>query len=240
MRNYFIILLTAVFVFASSGLLSKSAASRHRTIVPAPTATPANDSESLLDLSVKEIVIPCPPGYATRGNCPEDQLINVKTHGINPLERKNIYKYKVTGGRVLGGGKDVRWDLTNTRPGTYQMTVSVSDGKNTREATETITVRECDCGGDCFCPTISVSGNQNTGNDEVISFTIDITGGTAAGDITRNWTVSQGEIISGQGTAAIAVKIDEKMKGEVKASVEVGGLCAACLKTASATVRITK
>ena|SRR5215204_3264773 len=241
MRKYFIILLTAVSLFTSSGLISKSAANRNKLILPVPTATPADSSESLLLLSAKEIIIPCPPGFLNAGECPDGQLIAVKTSGLNPIENKNVYKYEVTGGRILGKGKNVRWDLSKTRPGTYHITVSVSDGKNTREDTETVIVRECFCPSDCFCPALFVVaiGNGKVKAGETVDFSANVSGGSS-GDINYTWTVSQGEIIDGQGTPEIKVKTTGKMSGTVKATVEIDGMCADCAKTASATAKIIK
>jgi len=246
MCKYFIILLTAVSLFPLAGAMSESAASRNRSILPAPTPTPEDNSESLLYLDKREVLIPCPPGYigyVTDRECPEDnRVINVTARRINVDEKRNSYKYTVSGGSVLDEGQNVRWDLTGARPGTYTIKVAITDGVKTKEATETIRVSESDCGGHCDCPTISVTGNRRVKVDEIANFTADVSGGTGGADITYNWTVSQGEIVSGQGTPTINVKITGKIKETVEATVEIGGtgICAECVKTASATAQIIK
>lgn len=204
---------------------------------PSPTPTPSAKAEKI-ELDRREIVIPCAPGIRPRDASvcgDEAKTIQVKTSIANPQNEELMYHYTVSGGQILGSGANVTWDLSGVRPGTY--TIKATIGNST--TTETITVRECDCGGDCFCPTISATGNQNSRNPETFVFEADLTGGTGS-SITYNWTVSQGEIIAGQGTPAITVKIDDKLKGAVKATVEIGGVCEDCLKTASATVKIVK
>ncbi len=57
--------------------------------------------------------------------------------------------------------------------------------------------------------------------------------------LTYNWTVSNGTIVAGQGTAAI--KVDTKgLKGQfITASVEVGGLRYDCTNFSSLTMEVT-
>ena len=239
MRKYFIFLLTAVSLFTLSGLMSEPAASRDRSILPAPTATPA-DASPLLVLDKREVLTPCEPGYRCVEDCDGDMTIVVKAQAVSPAQRKNVYKYSVSGGSVIGEGKNVIWNLSNTKPGTYHITVTVSDGNQTKEATETIVVRNCTptCGL-CDCPEISVSGSQSVEAGEIVTFKANVSGGTG-GDINYKWTVSQGEIIDGQETPEITVLTSREMMGSVKATVEILGLCLDCVKTASAEAQITK
>lgn len=53
-------------------------------------------------------------------------------------------------------------------------------------------------------------------------------------DVTYNWSITAGTIISGQGTARIMVNTEEASGMFVTATVEVGGLPPNCDKTASA------
>ncbi len=99
------------------------------------------------------------------------------------------------------------------------------------------------------CPSITVkveadslasitSGLACPGSD--VTFTADIAGTTRNDQPTFNWTISGGEIISGQGTSTIRVAADDTL-GAVKATVEVGNvstLKAECDHRASATMGI--
>ena len=240
MPKYFIPMFIAISFFASFGFISKSALIQNQTVFITPTITPTDDSASLLYLDRVELKIPAPPGYGCSEKCDDgNMIINVRARGINVKEWKNVYKYKVSGGRVLDEGKNIRWDLAGAKPGTYTITVAVGDGKKIKEATGTIIVRDCDCFVDCSCPTISVAGESEGKAGEIITFTANISGGTA-GDVTYDWTISQGEIVDGQGTPKITVVTSSAMTGTVKATVEIGGMCADCARIQSAITKLTK
>lgn len=93
----------------------------------------------------------------------------------------------------------------------------------------------------CFCPALAVTGGRNITASESLVFTANVAGGTGA-EISYKWTVSQGEIVKGQGTPQIKVKTTPEMTGEITATVEIDGsrLCALCPRTDSETVSITK
>lgn len=54
------------------------------------------------------------------------------------------YSYTVSGGRVIGVGKKVTWDLSGVKPGTYTITAAVDDGCGYcgKTMTKTVTVKE--------------------------------------------------------------------------------------------------
>lgn len=59
-----------------------------------------------------------------------------------------IYNYAVSGGRIVGEGKQVFWDLSGVQPGTYTITAGVDDGCGICGETKTkeVVVKECsDC-----------------------------------------------------------------------------------------------
>ena len=253
MNKIFVFLLVAISLFASLAFSSKTSAGKTQSaFIPSRvTPTPLAKIERI-DLDKKEAVIPCgcfkdnfsPCSLDTNGEIKKGQfLIAVKTFVRNPKNTKFFYEYAVTGGRILGQGGEVLWDLDGFRPGVYTITVSIrgARGISTETRTETVTVRECNCNCPCMCPTITVKGDKNIRASESVDFSAEVLGGTGV-DITYNWTVSQGEIVSGQGTSQIKVKTTQKMTGEIKVSLEIGGsgLCPECPRTASETVGIIK
>jgi len=138
------------------------------------------------------------------------------------------YNYTVSGGRIVGTGANVQWDLSGATPGTYTITTGVDDGCGVcgKTDTQTITIAECaDCRPICNCPTLSVSGPSGvTAPGETMTFTA-----TASGDVTYNWTVSAGTIESGQGTPSITVRTTNDMAGSnVTATVNIGGVQPNC------------
>lgn len=210
--------------------------------VPPPVNIPAN--VTALNLDSTTVTIPCPPGTRSESGCADDASIAVNTVATDAEGDVLTYNYTVSGGRIVGSGANVSWDLTGVRPGTYTITSAVDDGCGVcgTTQTKTITVAECSgCVPICECPTLSVTGPSaavNTG--EPMSFTANVSGGTQT-NVTYNWTVSAGSITSGQGTPSITVDTAGLTGQEVTATVEIGGdICTTCTnRTASASGSIS-
>lgn len=194
-----------------------------------------------VSVSSRKIVIPCRPGTIPREgtSCPDGSTINVGTSVNNPGNEVLTYQHTVSAGRIVGQGANVTWDLSGVRPGTYTITSAVDNGCGYcgKTVTETITVEECDCVPACSCPTLGVSGGGVVNPGDNMYFTANASGGNCS-DISYNWTVSNGTIVSGQGTASITVATTRMMEGQnVTATVEISGscLCADCPRTGSET-----
>lgn len=184
-------------------------------------------------LSKTTISLPCAPGTrSTSGTCSDEMSINVTTAASDVENDQLVYNYTVSGGRVVGSGANVSWDLSGVRAGSYTITAGVDDGCGIcgETKTQTIEVRECpDCVEECSCPTVSVTGPSGTVQlGETMTFTANLNGGNQDAP-TFNWTVSTGTIVEGQGTPTITVST-EGLSGDttVTATVDIGGLCAAC------------
>lgn len=185
-----------------------------------------------VDLSATVITLPCRPGYrSTSGSCNDSvKTISVTTHASDPENDVLTYNYTVSGGRVVGTGANVQWDLSSAQVGTYTITTGVDDGCGVcgKTDTRTIKVQECpDCVviSTCSCPPLSVSGPSGVTNPgDAMTFTA-----SAGGDVTYNWSVSAGTIESGQGTPSISVRTTPDMAGSnVTATVKIGGTDPAC------------
>ncbi|MBX3245385.1 MAG: hypothetical protein KF685_13115 [Acidobacteria bacterium] len=57
-----------------------------------------------------------------------DKKIEVATTAVDPEGDVLTYKYTVTGGRIIGTGSKVIWDLTGVLPGKYTIIAAVDDG----------------------------------------------------------------------------------------------------------------
>lgn len=207
---------------------------------------PANvDSVTLSDT---EITLPCPPGRTSRsGACSDSKTISVATRASDPENDVLTYNYTVSGGRIVGTGANVQWDLSSAQAGTYTIVTGVDDGCGVcgRTDTKTITIRECpDCEAPpptCpDCSSVSVSGPAGvTTAGDTMTFTA-----TASGANSYNWTVTAGTIESGQGTPSITVRTTKEMAGSnVTATVNVGfsgrpANCGPCPGEASDTASI--
>ncbi len=190
-------------------------------------------------LSNTTITLPCPPGQQSRsGQCADgSKTISVATRASDPENDVLTYNYTVSGGRIVGTGANVQWDLSSAQAGTYTIVTGVDDGCGVcgRTDTKTITIRECpDCftpptAPVCNCGTVSVTGPAGTTSPGAsMTFTATATG-QGSSNFTYNWTVSSGTITSGQGTPSITVSTTDAMAGtNVTASVTVGGTQEGC------------
>ena len=181
-------------------------------------------------LSNSTITIGCPPGFRSRsGACNDNRTIGVATSASDPENDVLTYNYTVSGGRIVGSGANVDWDLSGAQPGTYTITTAVNDGCGVcgKTDTRTVTIKACDdCVKICDCPTLSVDGPSGVTNPgSPMSFTANVSGGA---DVTYNWTVSEGTISSGQGTSAITVDTTGLAGRTVTATVNIGGLDPNC------------
>jgi hypothetical protein len=193
---------------------------------------PAN--VTALSVSDTEIVLPCAPGLrpAEGATCDDATTVTVTTTATDAENDVLTYNYTVSGGRIVGTGANVQWDLSGVAPGSYTITAGVDDGCGLCGQTQTQTIRvvECpNCVRPCECATIDVSGPSGiTQPGDAMTFTANVSGGTAS-NLTYNWTVSAGTIESGQGTPSITVRTNRDMANStVTATVNVGGQDPAC------------
>ena len=196
-------------------------------------------------LSDTTITLGCPPGRVPREGtvCNDSASISVATSASDPENDVLTYNYTVSGGRIVGTGANVSWDVGGLAPGTYTITAGVDDGCGLcgKTQTQTITIAECDCVVACSCPTVTVTGPAGvTARGGVMNFTANVSGGTAQ-NITYNWTVSAGTIDSGQGTPSITVTAPSDGTTNVTATVNVGlDVDCDCPKSADANAPISQ
>jgi hypothetical protein len=182
-------------------------------------------------LSDTDVTLPCPPGTrSASGACNDNLTVNVATKASDPENDPLVYNYTVSGGRIIGTGANVQWDLSSTHAGTYTITTGVDDGCGIcgKTNTQTITVRDCpDCKVPCSCPTLTVTGpSEVVRPGQPLTFTANVSGGE---NNTYNWTVSAGTISSGQGSPSITVDTTGLPGGtNVTATVDLGGTDPAC------------
>jgi len=186
-------------------------------------------------VSATTVNLPCAPGQTSQSNtCPDEMNVNVTTAASDVENDQLVYNYTVSGGRIVGSGANVSWDLSGVRPGSYTITAGVDDGCGIcgETKTQTVEVRECpDCIAPCECPTVSVTGPSSTVQPgETMTFTANVSGGSQDTP-TYNWTVDKGTIVEGQGTPTITVSTEGLTDTTLTATVDIGGLCASCPQT---------
>ncbi len=78
----------------------------------------------------------------------EIKIISIETIANDPDNDVLIYQYTVSGGKIIGQGQKVSWDLSGVKPGSYKITAGVDDGCGVcgRTITKSVVVKECpDC-----------------------------------------------------------------------------------------------
>jgi hypothetical protein len=110
-----------------------------------PDSDKANESPNVNDLALNklELKAECP------GTSPTDysrMSVEVESIAEDPEGDVLTYNYTITGGRIVGTGKKIHWNLTGVKPGTYTILAGVDDGCGIcgRTVTKTVTVAECD------------------------------------------------------------------------------------------------
>lgn len=237
-------MLIAVSLFVSFSAISSFAA--HKFIAPTSTPKPKKIAEiEKIELDKTEVIIPCPPGFFKNEFCDDyDMSVNISTFVKNPRNLALSFNYTVSGGKIIGEGKDVIWDLKGVYRGIYTITVSISGKGKVSKTTETRTLKIISCPHcdiQCnVCPNLSISGCGNVKAGENVDFTVNVEPDYPEYSLYK-WTVSEGEIVEGQGTKKITVKTTREMIGKtitVTVSVEKikdSDTCPTCNLSESAT-----
>lgn len=239
----FIVVFLALTIFASIETLSGNSQAckfgRQTRCRPCyrPTENP-NDkiinkspNVSEVELDKAELALPLPVGSPpTHVDYSPEMSVRVATIAADPENDVLTYNYTVSGGRIVGAGSKVLWDLNNVMPGTYTITAGVDDGCGVcgKTVTKTITVLENENAPKCVCSKINIYPLHAIVTTSERIFQVNLTGPQRPG-LTFNWKISEGTIISGQGTRAIKVDPSGDSRGRpLTVTVEVGGLDSDC------------
>lgn len=100
-----------------------------------------------LILSTSEIVSNCSMTDLKRNKTCPDNVKQIAVFAVaEDLEYDTLtYDYKVSGGKIIGQGSKVVWDLSGVKPGTYTITAAVDDGCGFcgTPKTKSVVVKEC-------------------------------------------------------------------------------------------------
>ena len=206
-----------------------------RGLPPPPNQLPSVS----LSASTSSINLPCPEGQSSTSCTPSaSSEVQLTAAATDPDNDTLLYTWSVTGGKLSGEGRAVNWDLSGVNSGTYTATVEVNDGnQHTANASTTVTVAAC-TGCVAPCPNISVSCPGDVDERAPITFNASLTGGASNLMPTYNWSVSAGNITSGQGTSSITVDTAGIGGQTVTATVDIGGADPACSRTASCSTNV--
>ena len=182
----------------------------------------------------ERLVRPCPPGRRPfeGQTVSKDAILSISTTAFDAENDVLTFAYSVSGGSIVGRGSRVDWDLSEVPEGTYTVVVSVDDGSGPLGKTmmKQIAVEDCAGCGLIECPTIAILGPESLEDESV--FTANVIGGSQE-TVRYEWTVIGGEILEGQGTPFITVKIHTRAGGSVTIKISGTDPAAACITSES-------
>ena len=150
------------------------------------------------------------------------------------------YRWTVDGGTLTGKDATASWDLTGARPGTYHAVSNVDEGDDdcAAFASVAVIVLECPPPAPPVCPEVKLSCPDHATEKAPVTFTASLSGGAPGVVATYNWTVSNGHIVSGQGTSSITVDTAGLAGLTISATVDVGGYGIPCPGSCSVSLPI--
>jgi hypothetical protein len=178
---------------------------------------------------------PCANGDSCGDEPSKNFVVHVKAD-LKSASKNVEYRWDVSGGYLMNPGREVDWNLEHLGPGTYLITMTpyVDRSPAGPAITGVMTVASAICICDCFCPTINASGQEKAKNGDVIHFSA----GSSA-DTPFEWAVENGEILDGQGTSSITVRVHRSGSIKmVRATVTINKACPDCQNSAMASTYI--
>jgi hypothetical protein len=180
--------LRTVFIFGASvlGVLLPAVMARHE----ASTGFGGKKPSVVLQASKTVITLPCPPGaYSASRSCPTNVDRQVALTSVAKGFNKPTYAYNVGGGRIIGEGSEVTWDLDDARPGFYRAIVEVQDNKK-HSAQSSVDVKVLTCDDcifhhPCFPLFVSCYEKVNAGTPVTCKVVI---GARSPGSLTFEWS----------------------------------------------------
>lgn len=190
----------------------------------------------VLHASKTSITYPCPPSWhSTSRSCPTTFDMQVPLTTVAKGFSNPTFSYTVGGGRIIGEGSNVTWDLYDAGPGFHRAIVEVQDSKKHRALSSVdIKVGFCD---DCVnsepCPAPVVRCYNEVRAGTPITCKIEIGPRSDPGPLTFEWSARDssggdlGERISARGSY-VSIRTDGLGGQSVTATVEIKGLDPSC------------
>ena len=94
-----------------------------------------------LELDKSELRIPPKSEVEPEQDAGDSNTVAVATTAQDPEDDELTYRYTISGGRIIGAGANVSWDLKGVMPGTYTITAGIDDGCGICGKTMTQTVK---------------------------------------------------------------------------------------------------
>jgi hypothetical protein len=215
-----------VLLLAAFGLVFTSSSAAHRGKPPQQTATPTPPQYQpptiRLDADTQVVTL-CPNAESIA-----NPRVRLKAEAFSPEGKPLRYKWTVTGGSLdRDDAPEVVWDLSNAQSQVYEARVRVESGPVndplcTAFTSTKVYVRNCP-EAKPVCPNVSIYCPDVQRAGAPITFTASVSGGTPDRTPAYNWVVSEGRILTGQGTPTITVDTAGLAGRPITATVEVAG-----------------
>lgn len=103
-----------------------------------------------LTLSKTEIILDCTLSATSGNDCSKDTqsievFVTASHNGFSLDSSEVVFRYQVSGGKILGEGKKIVWDLSGVKAGVYTITAAVDNGCGFCGKTITKEVRVIEC-----------------------------------------------------------------------------------------------
>jgi hypothetical protein len=182
------------------------------------------------------------PNTFVLGLCPsfpEYYIVKLDVKASDPDGDLLTYRYVVSGGRIIGKGPQVDWDLRKTL-GPQKVTVDVSDRRCGKSSSVVVVNVQLRTACDFPCPIISVSCLSRVTEGEVGEFVASISGSERNRQLTYSWSVINGKVIGGRRRNKARIRATGSPGDEITATVSVRGLDPSCSHQASCASTIEK
>jgi hypothetical protein len=227
--------LCALLLASAAFAYTSSQASKKKNTQSQQPAAPQNQPPTITLDADTQVVTLCPDAESI-----SNPRVRLRARGVSPEGKPLRYKWTVSGGRLDGDGTDVIWDLSDAQPGVYNASVTVESGPVdnplcTAFTSTKVVVRTCPPPRP-VCPNVTINCPDVQQAGTPVTFTASVSGGTAGVTPVYNWTVSEGQILSGQGTPTITVDTAGLAGRPITATVEVAGYSLDCRASCQASV----
>jgi hypothetical protein len=223
--NLLRVLILAAVVFMVATSPTQAQKTRRRTAASGPPT---------LSLTAEPNVVRVCEGQAA--------TVQLLAHATAASGNQIRYRWTVDGGSLSGTGATTAWDLTGSRPGTYHAVADVDEGDEYCASFASVGVVVLDCPPPPppppACPEVRISCPDNVTEKAPVTFSATISGGTPGVAASYNWTVTNGHILSGQGTSSITVDTAGLAGQSIGATVDVGGYGIPCPQSCSVSLPI--
>jgi hypothetical protein len=221
-------------LLALTGLLNFSAQAQEKKKSKVREISTQTGPSPVVQLSEHpQIVTPCDDSQSSSQIPLTASVTNFSTSELR-------WSWRASGGRINGNGPNATWDLSGAQPGTYTATIEVDNNRNDGCVAFTSTkvvVRPCPP-PPVVCPNVSIYCPDTVTLGAPVTFTANLSGGTANITPVYNWSVSAGTIISGQGTPSIQVDTTGLGGQPITANLSVEGYNLSC--PANCTVQVPR